>query len=67
MSLTNLVFRSCVSQVLNDKENKKTVQLLKEWLKELPNVIQNIKNDKWGWWRKTKKNYMGLTTKDVEN
>jgi hypothetical protein len=68
IALTNSVFRNIVSvTVLNDKENKKLISGLKDWLKDLPNVIPNIKNDKWGWWKKNKRQYQGLTTEYVNN
>ncbi len=43
------------------------VSSLKDWVKDLPNVIPNIKNDKWGWWKKSKRQYQGLTTEMVNN
>jgi hypothetical protein len=68
MALTNSFFRGIVSvSVLNDKENKKLVSALKDWLKDLPNVIPNIKSEKWGWWKKSKRQYQGLTTEYVNN
>lgn len=66
MTFTNVVFRIAVSNVLNEKENKKLVSSFKDWLKDLPNVIQNIKNERWGWWKKPKKQYPGLTTQVVD-
>jgi len=40
---------------------------LKEWLKELPNVLQNIRSEKWGYWKKPKRQLLGLSMKDIEN
>ena len=68
IALTNSVFRNIVAvAVSNDKENKKLITGLKDWLKDLPNVIPNIKNEKWGWWKKAKRQYPGLTTEYVNN
>ena len=67
MSLTNIMFKNIVSVILNEKDNKKFVSALKDWLKDLPNVISNIRNEKWGWWKKPKKHYPGLTTEYINN
>jgi hypothetical protein len=68
IALTNSLFRNIVAAtVSNDKENKKLMTGLKDWLKDLPNVIPNIKNEKWGWWKRSKRQYPGLTTEYVNN
>jgi len=66
IALTNKVFRNVIAVILNEKDYKKVVQALKEWIKDLPNVITNIKSQKWGWWRKPKTT-SGLSTQDVNN
>lgn len=67
MCLTNPLFRNIVSAILNDKENKKFVSAFKDWLKDLSNAINNIKSQKIGWWKKVKRQYGDLTTRDVDN
>ena len=67
MALTNIIFKNSAAIILNDKEYKKLVPALKDWLKDLQNVIPNIKNEKWGWWRKPKRQYVGLNSQDVIN
>ena len=67
MALTNTIFKNSAAIILNDKECKKLVPALKDWLKDLQNVIPNIKNEKWGWWRKPKRQYVGLNSQDVIN
>lgn len=44
MALTNAVFKNNVSMILNDKDYKKLVLAFKDWLKDLPNAVINIKS-----------------------
>jgi hypothetical protein len=65
MCQINKIFRNLVSVFFNDKQNKKLLTDMKEWLKDSQNVVSMIQNSKWGWWKKPKRQYPGLTSKDI--
>lgn len=68
LCFNNEVAREEFVNIINQKDNKKYIKLLKDWMKEADRFYNNVKIDKMGYWRRIgKSTYSHLERMDSDS